>query len=74
MCFVVIVGSANVNKLNKKCLEYTYVCWCYNVNCILLIDIIVAVNRIHIHVHAVFAAIFVGCNYYNTLHLVDISI
>ena len=25
MCFVVIVGSANVNKLNKKCLEYTCV-------------------------------------------------
>ena len=32
-------------------------CWCYNVNCLLLIDIIVAANRIHIHVDAVFAAI-----------------
>ena len=60
MCFVVIVGSANVNKLNKKYLEYTCILpWCYNVNCILLIDIIIAVNRIHIRVDAVFAAIFV---------------
>ena len=57
-CVVIIVGSANVNKLNNFFWNI-HVCWCYNVNCILLIDIIVAVNRIHIHVDAVFAAIFV---------------
>ena len=35
-------------------------CWCYNVNCILLIDIIVAVNRIYTFMYMQFLLQFLS--------------